>query len=222
MNTFKVEHPQNLIKIGLITAIDTNAEKIIPDLESRLQNLLNHRQNHALSESEEAMRATCRNMLRFGSYKPTGRSKPASEYLLKTAQEGQFPRINSLVDINNYISLKYIVPISLWDLQKAETVNYTFRPGKDGEEYVFNQTGQIISVTDLMSGFACYESEELPIVNPVKDSQKTKTDEATAQIGVAIYFPANENETWLSNALKEFKELLELSGAVVTTVQICR
>src|SRR5271169_5922471 len=39
-------------------------------------------------------KAAVRNMLRFGSYKPSGRSKPASEYLLGAALSSSFPMVN--------------------------------------------------------------------------------------------------------------------------------
>jgi DNA/RNA-binding domain of Phe-tRNA-synthetase-like protein len=220
VNEFSVTHPNKLVKIGFITAIDANSSKLNELLESRLADCLEQRKTGTLTEKEEQTRSASRDMLRFGTYKPTGRSKPASEYLLRTAQEGQFPRINTLVDINNYISMKYVLPISLWDLQKAGTNKYVFRPGNLGEEYVFNPTGQIISVLDLMAGFALIDGKEVPIVNPVKDSMMTKTDAQTTQIGVAIYFPTALSEQILTEALTEFKELLELGGAGVLESRI--
>ena len=49
------------------------------------------------SERSGARRASVRDMLRFGAYKPTGRGKPASEYLLNAAAEGHFPFISAAV-----------------------------------------------------------------------------------------------------------------------------
>src|SRR5262245_65981101 len=42
-----------------------------------------------------------RDMLRHGKYKPTGRGKPASEYILRADDENSLPRINNCVEINN-------------------------------------------------------------------------------------------------------------------------
>ena len=47
--------------------------------------------------SDDAVRAAVRELLRSGGFKPTGRSKPASEYLLKAAAEG-LASINAAVD----------------------------------------------------------------------------------------------------------------------------
>ena len=44
-------------------------------------------------------------MMRHGGYKPTGRGKPASEYLVKAAGNGKLGAINLAVDSCNVVSL---------------------------------------------------------------------------------------------------------------------
>ena len=196
------------IKIGTIAAnIDALPEHHTL-LEERLSELLQLRRG-PLGESEDAFRKACRDMMRIGSYKPTGRSKPASEYLLRTASEGNFPRINSVVDINNYISLKYLVPISLWDTDKIDADSWLFRTGDEEENFVFNSTGQVIQLHDLVTGFAVKGGKETPIVTPVKDCQQTKTGMGTCNIMAAVYYPANwPDSPSLDEILEEFNELL--------------
>ena len=65
---------------------------------------------------DEPMKDPVRAMLRRGGFKPSGRNKPASEYLAQAAREGRFPRINNLVDVINLLSLESGLPISLLDL----------------------------------------------------------------------------------------------------------
>ena len=196
------------IKIGTVTA---NIEAL-PDnyslLEKKLNLMLSQRKEE-LSEQENAFRKACRDMMRIGSYKPTGRGKPASEYLLKTAFEGNFPRINTVVDINNYISLKYLVPISLWDTDKIHADFWLFRPGHKEEQFIFNTSGQTIKLHDLITGFAVKNGEETPIVTPIKDCQLTKTDSTTSNIMAAVYYPAHWSDNpKLEDILDEFNELL--------------
>jgi len=38
--------------------------------------------------SDDSVRETVRALLRHGGFRPTGRSKPASEYLIKSVREG--------------------------------------------------------------------------------------------------------------------------------------
>ncbi len=210
-----VQHPLNLVKIGFLYAENLHPTDPLELLEARLAETLTKRSHAELEPAEDLLRMAARDMLRFQTYKPTGRAKPASEYLLRTAQEDNFPRINTLVDINNYISMKYVLPISLWDVDKADSEEFVFRPGYEGEEYVFNPTGQTISVTDLITGFRMIDGKAEPIVNPVKDSMLTKTDANTTRIGVAIYFPAKADFAILEQALTEFAELLEANGGKV-------
>lgn len=196
------------VTLGIIWADAVDVQKYHTELETRLSQLLAIRMK-SLTESEENFRKACRDMLRNGSYKPTGRGKPASEYLLREAMQGNFPRINTLVDINNYISLKYSVPISLWDRQKINSESCIFRPGNEGESFIFNLTGQTIQLRDLVTGFAVCEGKEVPIITPIKDSQLTKTDVSTSEIGVAIYYPAVWNGVpSMGEIMDEFSGLL--------------
>jgi hypothetical protein len=47
-----------------------------------------------LLQSSDEVRKHVRDLLRHGGYKPTGRGKPSSEYLLGAAAEGGMPAIN--------------------------------------------------------------------------------------------------------------------------------
>lgn len=154
-------------------------------------------------------------MLRNGNYKPTGRGKPANEYLIRAVQGEKFPRINAPVDINNLISIKYLLPISLWDLELAGTDDFLFRLGQPGETYVFNSGSQEIGLQDLPVGCACFQNYPtgLPIVNPVKDSLKTKTLPETRHVAAAIYAPSQMiNNSELFKISSEFATLLGACG----------
>lgn len=144
----------------------------------------------ALAPAEEARRAACRDLLRNGSYKPTGRGKPASEYLLGAAREGAFPRVNALVDINNLVSLKYLLPISLWDADLCASPNFEFRLGAPEESYVFNPSGQELDLEDLVCGCELAGGGSRPVVTPIKDGMRTKVRPETRAVLGAIYYPA--------------------------------
>ncbi len=69
---------------------------------------------------DESIRLAVRDMLRTRSFKPTGRNKPASEYLVKAATAGRLRSINAAVDACNVVSLHSGLPVSVvdWDLLK--------------------------------------------------------------------------------------------------------
>lgn len=145
-----------------------------------------------LDEAEESARVAARDMLRHGKFKPTGRSKPASEYLLNyVRREGDMPRVSDVVDVANAFSLEYVVPVSVWDLDRAPAAAYVFRLGGEDEAYVFNATGQSINLSGLVCGCAVTDAGAggTPCVNPVKDSMATKTTELSELVGFVMYAP---------------------------------
>jgi len=123
---------------------------------------------------DDAIRAAIRDMLRLSGYKPTGRGKPASEYLLRTASEAGIGSINPAVDVCNAVSLHSGLPISVVDLAHA-TPPFHVRVAAPGERYLFNASGQEID----LEGLVCLCDAAGPCGNAVKDAQRTKTSAAT-------------------------------------------
>ncbi|MBO6575233.1 MAG: hypothetical protein JJ896_07460 [Rhodothermales bacterium] len=159
------------------------------ELDEEIARLVAQRSGE-LGAEEDAVRRASRDMLRHGRYKPTGRGKPASEYLMRAAREGSFPRISAPVDICNLISLHYLVPASVWDLDLSGTA-FLGRRGREGESYVFNAGGQEIGLQDLL--VVCRADSDQPMVNPVKDSHATKTTVDSTRVGAVVYMPRAAN-----------------------------
>lgn len=205
--TIRVEHaaPRQDLALGVLRAENLSLQTPPPGFEERLAAELERRRS-PLDPAEEAIRAAARDLLRNGSYKPTGRAKPASEYLLREAGEGHFPRINAPVDICNYVSLRSLLPISLWDLDLAGTDSFRVRLGQEGESYVFNAGGQSIELRDLIVGCRRGSGGDEPIVNPVKDSLATKTKESTRNVAALVYAPLGQLD--LAAVCSHFAELL--------------
>ncbi len=130
-------------------------------------------------------------MLRFGKYRPSGRGKPASEFLLRAARDDRFPVINAPVDVNNAISLASGFPGSLFDADLTGP-GLHLRHGRAGEAYVFNASGQTIDLEDLLLVCRKIESGWEPCGNPVKDSMATKIGEETRDVLAVLYVPADE------------------------------
>src|SRR5205809_5745045 len=87
--------------------------------------------------SDDKVREAVRRLLRHGGFKPAGRSKPASEYLVRAVREGTLGSINAAVDVCNIVSLHSGLPISVVDLVKAsEPLRVGIAP--TGSTYVFN------------------------------------------------------------------------------------
>jgi DNA/RNA-binding domain of Phe-tRNA-synthetase-like protein len=123
---------------------------------------------------ETVTRAAVRELLRAGGFKPSGRSKPASEYLAAAHAEGRFPAINAAVDVCNLTSLHGGLPISLVDVDRL-TLPLRVAVAPAGASYVFNPSGQTIDAGLLL----CLFDASGPTGTPVKDAQRTKTTAET-------------------------------------------
>ncbi|NNE69148.1 MAG: hypothetical protein HKN29_02165 [Rhodothermales bacterium] len=199
------------VLFGLVWAIGIEPNRSAPGFDARLSALLETRKDDLTTE-EDATRQASRDILRHGRYKPTGRGKPACEYLVRAARQETFPRIFPAVDVCNYISLKYLVPASVWDLDLAGT-SYTARRGRVEERYVFNASGQTIDLQDLL---LLADGADRPMVNPVKDSQRTKTTASSRNVAAVAYLPLAariDPET----VMNEFESLLAGCGDRVET-----
>ena|SRR6516164_5674929 len=157
--------------------------------------------------SDDSVREAVRDLLRQGGFKPTGRSKPASEYLLRAVGENKLGSINAAVDVCNIVSLHSGMPISVVDLDRATG---PFRVGiaAAGATYVFNASGQSID----LGGLLCLFDAEGPCANAVKDAQRTKTNESTRRTLSLVWgttaLPGRAEQT-----AKWYRELLESVGA---------
>ena len=123
---------------------------------------------------DEEIRTAVRALLRHGGYKPSGRGKPASEYLTQAQAEGRFPAVNPPVDVCNHVSLHTGLPISVIDLDLA-AAPFSIEVCAPGTTYVFNPSGQTIDASGLLA--LCDAAG--PCGTAVKDAQRTKTHAGT-------------------------------------------
>jgi DNA/RNA-binding domain of Phe-tRNA-synthetase-like protein len=163
-------------------------------------------------KSDDSVREAVRVLLRHGGFKPSGRSKPASEYLIRAVSDGALTSINAAVDVCNVVSLHSGLPISVVDLAKAKPP-FKAAIAPAGSSYVFNASGQSID----LAGLLCLCDADGPCGNAVKDAQRTKTDAQTTQTLTVIWgtkaLPerAAQAETW-------YRQLLQQLGAVTMDV----
>lgn len=162
--------------------------------------------------SDEAVRGAVRDLLRHGGYKPTGRGKPASEYLVRAATEGSLGSINAAVDACNVVSLHSGLPISVVDLERTRPpLRVGVAPA--GASYVFNASGQAID----LEGLLCLFDAEGPCANAVKDAQRTKTHAGT-QRTLTLLWGTKALPGRAEQAFSWYRELLERLGAAVERV----
>ncbi len=182
MFRFELELPT--LRIGWVRAANVQVAPSDPELLAAMASA-EQRLRAAPESFPESTRAAIRNLLRTADYKPTGRGKPASEFLCGAALgESGMPRVNNLVDINNLASLRSAHPISIFDADRIGP-EVSLRHGRAGESYVFNASGQRMDLKGLL--VVCRGAESEPVGNAVKDSMLCKVHAGTENVLAVVY-----------------------------------
>jgi len=163
---------------------------------------------------DETVRGAVRDLLRLAGYKPTGRGKPASEYLVRAASDGTLNSINAAVDVCNAVSLHSGLPISVVDLDRARA---PFRIGVAPADasYVFNASGQEID----LGGLLCLYDADGACGSAVRDAQRTKTRDET-RATLSVVWGCVGFEPRLREAERWYRSLLESTGATTHGVSV--
>ena len=163
----------------------------------------------------EALRTAVRDLLRAHGYRPTGRGKPSSEYLVGAAADGRLGTINPLVDCGNAASLHSGLPISVVDLDRCRAPLRVDVP-PPSSSYVFNRSGQEIDVAGLL----CLHDADGPCANAVKDAQRTKTSAATVRALAIVWGTEAPVPGHVAATARWLRELLAQCGATVEEVAV--
>ena len=168
---------------------------------------------HTTDVAGGAVRTEIRQLLRHGGFKPAGRSKPASEYLVAAHAEGRWPRINAAVDACNVASLRSGLPISVVDLDRL-VGSLEIKVCAPATRYVFNPSGQLIDASGLIALF----DGDGPSGTPVKDAQRTKTHDGT-RAALSIVWGSNQLPGHTQEATSWYRQLVaSIPGASVEDV----
>ncbi len=171
----------------------------------------------AITEAEEEVRRL------YGGFKPSEipglhparmlfrsigvdptRMRPASEALVRRALKGLgLPEINSAVDAANLVSLRFMAPIGLYDLDQVKG-RVLIRLGGDGES--FQRIGS--GVLNLKGRLGLFD-EEGGFGNPTGDSRRTSITADTVHMLFVAFLPFDYNPDDISG-------MIERAGAILT------
>ena len=125
---------------------------------------------------------------RFGT-DPT-RTRLSNEALLRRMKKGEsLPRINSLVDVANALSVQLQVPVGLYDLDKAKGEELALRLGAKGEGYEGIGKERV-----NVEGRICVADSEGPCGNPSADSARTMITTATERAAWVYFLPVSDDD----------------------------
>jgi len=116
--------------------------------------------------------------------------RPSSEALLRRLKKGDpLPRVNSLVDVANALSVQLQVPVGLYDLGKVKGDQLVIRLGAEGESYEGIGKDRV-----NVAGRICVADAEGPIGNPSADSARTMITTDTEQAAWIYFLPVRDDD----------------------------
>lgn len=125
---------------------------------------------------------------RFGT-DPT-RMRPSNEALLRRLKRDEpLPRVNSLVDVANALSVQLQVPVGLYDLEKTKGDELTIRLGEDGEGYAGIGKEHV-----NVAGRLCVADGAGPCGNPSADSSRTMITTGTERAAWIYFLPVTDDD----------------------------
>lgn len=127
------------------------------------------------------------------------RYRPSSDSLLRRVIKGSgLYQINTLVDVNNYLSLKFRLPIGSYDVAQL-TGPIDYGVGKMGDSY------QGIGKKELkLAGFPLLRDQQGPFGSPISDSVRGMISSGTTR-GMMVVYCFGQS----SKELQELQQQLE-------------
>jgi phosphoenolpyruvate synthase (EC 2.7.9.2) len=202
-------------ELGVFVAYDVvlgvDNSRYTPELENEINNAVAEvRQSLSLDALKDhpIIRAYRDFYWRVLGIDPT-KQRPAQEALLRRVLRGEpLPRINPVVDAGNATSIKYMVPIGLYDLAKVRSSTLRIRMSKKGE--IFRPIGG--TPYELNNQIVLASDGQILHVYPYRDSVETKIDVDTRDVLVVVAGVRGVEEERLVNAAYYLRKLFSLLG----------
>ncbi|MDQ0176482.1 B3/B4 domain-containing protein [Bacillus chungangensis] len=151
-------------------------------------------------------------------FKKTGkdpnRYRHSAEALLRRMKKQSFlSSVNSAIDVNNFFSLKWQMPLGIYDCDKINGNTIQLRIGEENEEYE-GINGRSISLQHLI--IACDERGGFgsPFVDSVRTAVGTETTEAVQIVYLTSSFPNDEIDALLHSLKTMFIQMNGGEGTI--------
>ncbi|MFQ5584558.1 MAG: B3/4 domain-containing protein [Calditrichia bacterium] len=197
------EELQGTIKIAALNFSGLNCQRKNTGLWNEIEEVANsyRAQFPEPSAATKALKPA-RQLYHSIGMEPT-RHRPSSEALLRRAIKGKpLYQINSIVDVSNLCSLKFLLPIGLYDVAKISGAVW-LRKGKTGEEYPGIRK-EMIHVADRYT-----LADDLgPFGNPSADSLRTSITLKTRDVLLVIFAPFNYPDDIFKHHVEETEKTM--------------
>jgi DNA/RNA-binding domain of Phe-tRNA-synthetase-like protein len=192
-------------KIGTITYHDIAISESPQMIKGRFQLFLESLKLEDKTAADYPGVAEYRSVFKMLGTDPS-RYRPASEALIRRVLSGkELPPINSGVDVNNFFSIRFAIPIGLYNLDRIKG-NVEVRVGGVEDTYEglngrdMNMEGKLLSADSIG-----------PFGSPIVDSKRTMVDDTVKNALHIVYLQPSMDES-------EARELLESMAQMFTQV----
>jgi DNA/RNA-binding domain of Phe-tRNA-synthetase-like protein len=136
------------------------------------------------------------------------KERPSGEALIRRIIKGKgIYRINTVVDINNVISMTSGFPCGVYDSGNIKG-GITFLVGTAGQNYEGLGGREVNSKNRLLT-----KDEESIFGGPTADSARTAVTDETKNVLMLIYAPKNSEQVFLEKVIDKAKSMMSLTGA---------
>jgi len=142
--------------------------------------------------------------------------RPSSESLLRRALKDKgFFSVNSLVDIGNWCSLEFLLPICVYDFAKI-VGDVTVRLGHAGESYAGINGREV----NLFNRYTVADKIG-PFGSAITDSLRTSVELRTTRVLLDIIAPSDYSDVLLTERAKTFSERVVLiCGGIIKGIDV--
>jgi DNA/RNA-binding domain of Phe-tRNA-synthetase-like protein len=199
------------LKVGYISFENIKIEKsneTVDKLVNAASAQVNQRFQNSEQMTQDAIIQGIRELFYNIGLDPT-KERPSGEALIRRIVKGQgIYRINTVVDINNVVSMTSAYPCGVYDADKIKG-EITFLVGKAGENYEGLGGREVNSENRLLT-----RDEQSIFGGPTADSQRTSVNMDTKNVLMLIYSPEKSENVFLEKVIEKAKNMMSLTGAV--------
>jgi DNA/RNA-binding domain of Phe-tRNA-synthetase-like protein len=196
---------QGLLRVGVATASPVEAGRRSSALGEEMEELASRLTGRysGLAPAEIEALGPARELYRSFGIDPT-KTRPSSEALLRRVLKGKpLPVILNAVDLCNFLSLKFMLPLGLYDSGKIDGPAL-IRKGKPGESFTGIRKGEV-----HLEGRPVLVDRRGPFGNPTSDSLRTSVDGSTTALWLVIFAPASLPRDVMEQHVAEARSTME-------------
>jgi DNA/RNA-binding domain of Phe-tRNA-synthetase-like protein len=196
---------RGILRLGVITAAPVAVAPASSALREEMASLSSQLAERYAGFAPAEIKALgpARELYRSFGIDPT-RTRPSSEALLRRVLKAKpLPSILNAVDLCNFLSLTFMLPLGLYDSGKIDG-RVVLRKGRSGESFVGIRKAEV-----HLYGRPVLVDRQGPFGNPTSDSLRTSVDGSTTALWLVVFAPASLPRDQMEEHVATSKEAMQ-------------